>query len=84
MDKLQRKVVMSNFLTNKNKKTKTNAKETGFYETLVGKTKTKTKPSPSPKQDGEFCNKIENISDLLDKKYMIPSQFPNITQRVAP
>lgn len=48
----------------------------GFYETL------KTKPTveqPTIK-NGEICNKMGNISELTKKKYMIPSQFPNITQ----
>lgn len=71
MDKVQRK----------NKKT-TTSRQNGFFETLIVKSKPKT--VETVKQSAEICNKMNNTSDLMKKKYMIPSQFPNITQRVVP
>ncbi len=81
MDKLNRKLIMSKFF-NKNKNTKPVkppkpiSKDTGFYETLVIK---KKQPQPT-KKDAEICKKMGFIDDLSKKRYMIPSQFPNITQ----
>jgi len=50
---------------------------TGFYETLKIKPQTKKKKiSENP----DICKKIGNIKKLINKKYMIPSQFPNITK----
>lgn len=83
MDKQQRKAIMSKFL-NRNKKpikppapinnTNTN---TGFYETLKFKQNLNIEQT---KRNTEICKKIGNINDLIKKRYMIPSQFPNITQ----
>jgi hypothetical protein len=52
---------------------------TGFYETLVI-----NKPPDNKQQsnkDNEVCKKITNVNSLIKRKYMIPSQFPNITQQ---
>lgn len=55
------------------------SKETGFYETLVIKKKPINKEQP-PNKTNEVCKKVGNVNSLMKKKYMIPSQFPNITQ----
>lgn len=90
MDKLQRKLVMSKFF-NKGKVAKSSTpsvspkainpikdENNGFYETLVMKKKSNIQQSI--KKDAEICKKMGTINGLIKKKYMIPSQFPNITQ----
>lgn len=47
----------------------------GFYDTLIIK-----KEKPEIKKSLQICNKIGNVKKLINKKYMIPSQFPNITK----
>jgi hypothetical protein len=81
MDKSKRNAIMSKFLKKgKPQKSATSSGDdkNGFYETLVVK-KQKNVQQPI-KKDPEICKKIGNIRDLAKKKYMIPSQFPNITQ----
>lgn len=91
MDKSKRRTIMSKFL-NKAKASKTPkppaqtpqssitsiADKQGFYETLV--VKKQTNAQQPIKKDADICKKMGNIRDLTKKKYMIPSQFPNITQ----
>lgn len=48
---------------------------TGFYQTLIIK-----KEAPETKKNSKVCDKIGNVKKLINKKYMIPSQFPNITK----
>jgi hypothetical protein len=48
---------------------------TGFYQTLIVKKQREEKKIPS-----KICDKIGNVKKLINKKYMIPSQFPNITK----
>lgn len=49
---------------------------TGFYETLI----IKKKDIPKKQISSKVCDKIGNVKKLINKKYMIPSQFPNITK----
>lgn len=51
---------------------------TGFYETLVINKPIDTKQKSN--KDNELCKKIPNVKSLIKRKYMIPSQFPNITE----
>ena len=83
MDKSKRKAIMSKFLkkgkTTPPQKSATNILDNqGFYETLVAKKQTNIqKPI---RKDAEICKKMGNVKELTKKKYMIPSEFPNITQ----
>jgi hypothetical protein len=50
---------------------------TGFYETLKIKPQTRKR---KVFQNPDVCKKIGNVKKLIGKKYMVPSQFPNITK----
>lgn len=80
MDKTERRAIMSKFL--KKDKLANNSKPTdeksGFYETLI--MKKKDDPKQPTKYNSQTCKKMGIINNLMKKKYMIPSQFPNITQ----
>ena len=71
------KALISKFMSKK-QQTTTNT-GTGFYETLIIKNQPKIK-EPISNKDNEVCKKVANVNSLMKKKYMIPSQFPNITQ----
>jgi Uma2 family endonuclease len=51
------------------------AKRMGFYENLI------VKPKENKQEKAVYvCDKIGNVKKIINKKYMIPSQFPNITK----
>lgn len=68
--------LISKFISKKQKV----SSETGFYETLVINKKPLDKQQDKSNKDNEICKKIGNVNVLTKTKYMIPSQFPNITR----